>query len=196
PAARRTCRTCRTRRTVPPHLPPPSHLSHLVHRATAPTAPIAPVAPGAPPHRTYRPHRPHRTLLLPPPFGIPAQTGGEDALDEPGVRDVDHVGGAGEVLAVGELRVGVRLEHVELAGDVEAQVDAGVAAQLEHAVDAPRDVLDVFGHLVGHVGDAGHDADLLLVLRTPLRALGRDAVSSLGQVLPAHLPDGQDFQAV
>ena len=57
--------------------------------------------------------------------------------------DAVVLGRLGEVFAEGQLRVGIRLEHVGASFRVEPQVDAGVPAQVQGAEDALADVLDV-----------------------------------------------------
>jgi len=66
-----------------------------------------------------------------------------EPLDERAIRHARVPRRVGEVLAVGDLRVRVRFEHVELAGAVEPEVDAGVARQLERPIHAPAEVLDL-----------------------------------------------------
>ena len=65
------------------------------------------------------------------PLRPPRQAGRQDPLQQRLVADAGLVGRLREVLAVGDLRVRVGLEHADAAVVVEPQVDARVAAQLE-----------------------------------------------------------------
>ena len=71
----------------------------------------------------------------------PRQARRQDLLQQRLVGDAGVVRRLGEVLAVGELRIRVRLEHVDAAVGVEPQIDARVAGEIERAVDAAADLL-------------------------------------------------------
>ena len=59
------------------------------------------------------------------------------------VRHLRALGRLREVFVLRELRVGVGFDHVGLAAGVHAEVDARVAGQVQGAIGAPRQVLDL-----------------------------------------------------
>src|SRR5262245_60020207 len=130
-----------------------------------------------------------------PPVGAALQGEIHDPLHEAVVRDARLLGRLGEVLPVGELRVRVGLEDVDLALGIEPQVDARVAAQLEHAIDALAEVLDLAEQRVGQsLGDARLDAVPRPIRRVPLHLLGGDARGLLVRLREQQLPDGENLQ--
>ena len=118
----------------------------------------------------------------------------QDALEELRVGDARGAGRGGEVLALGDVGVRVRLEEVERAVLGEAVVDARVAVELEDAEDAPAGALDARGELGGQRGLLAAHAALLLVLGVVLHARGGDGEGAPGQVLEAQLPDREHLR--
>ena len=97
-----------------------------------------------------------------------------------------------EVLGLREVRVGVRLEHVQAAVGRQAQVDARVAAQGERAVDAPREPRARAAHAVRQVLRRPVPMPCFcLVLAVPLDLARRDAGHHLGQRAEVELPHRQ-----
>src|SRR3989304_2321586 len=81
-------------------------------------------------------------ILLSLPFRPPLQAGVDDALQQIRIGDAGVFGRFGEVLAEGDLRIGVGLDHPEPAVRAQAQIDAAVAAHRQDAVHAAADVPD------------------------------------------------------
>ncbi len=85
-------------------------------------------------------------------LGPPGQPRGDDALQQRLVATRrTFLGRFREVLTVGELRIWVRFEHVDLAVAIEPQVDPRVAAEIERAIDALADPLDLFRQSVRQI---------------------------------------------
>src|SRR3990172_4728512 len=112
----------------------------------------------------------------------PAQSEIENPLEEPVVRKASGFGGVGEVLAVGELGIGIRLENVDLLLLVHAKVDSRVAAEIEVLVDTLRELLDPLRDRGREpFGFSRFDAVLSLIARVPFDALGGDCPRALGK---------------
>src|SRR3954447_17261540 len=114
--------------------------------------------------------RKRRTAMLLPARPPPLHAQAHDALEQWPVLDADVRSRGGEILAVGDLRVGIGLDHVHLAVDAHPEVDARVAGQLERAVGAPRDALHQLHGRFRQRRRTGVDAVPLLVLGVPLHA--------------------------
>src|SRR5207245_7445419 len=56
-----------------------------------------------------------------------------------------------EIVHLRERRIGIGLQDDQLAGLRQAEVDAAEPANLEHAVDAPRDPVELSGGAVGKI---------------------------------------------
>src|SRR6186713_3047753 len=79
----------------------------------------AELTPGRPIMDGLRPWR-----LLPQAVWLPAQTGGQNPLQQRAVPEARGFGRVREIFVLGDLRVGVCFEHVDLAVRAEAQIDA------------------------------------------------------------------------
>ena len=73
----------------------------------------------------------------------PAQPEIEDPLEQGSLFHTRTLCRIGKVLAIGKLRIGICFEHIDLARSIEPQIDAGVAAHAQCAVDAAADMPDV-----------------------------------------------------
>jgi len=62
------------------------------------------------------------------------------------------MGGAlGEVFAESQVRVRVRLQHIELPLRRQTKVHAGITAEVEHLIDSLREPVEMLGRAVGQV---------------------------------------------
>jgi len=80
---------------------------------------------------------------------MPLQTDVVHTLRQRLVADACARSGVGDIFAVGDLRIGICLEHVGPAFTIKAQVDARTAVDAEDAADASGLMLELFHHRVG-----------------------------------------------
>ena len=108
------------------------------------------------------------------------------------VTDAGGFGGFGEVLAVSQFRIGIGFEQVDSAVGRESQVDPGIAAEAECAVDAFAQVWD-FRFQAGRqvVGSACGGADLFTIGEVPLDLAGGDPRGVVAELGELQLPDGE-----
>src|SRR5882724_11259033 len=92
-----------------------------------------------------------------------------DPFDEVTIKIASFFGRPGQVLAVGEIRVGVGFYHIDLVVMRQAHVDAAVVTQARGLVGAHGDLGQARAHLLAQIlGDHVLDAAALAVLDAPL----------------------------
>src|SRR3989442_5892311 len=121
---------------------------------------------------------------------LPLQAQAHDALEEGAVVDPRLLRRIREVLAVGELGIGVGLEDHHPAVLPQAEVDPRVAREHEVPIDALAERADSPREGLREVlGGAAHDPVLLLVLQAPLEPLDGDLARLLRHPGGRQLPD-------
>src|SRR5262245_40515835 len=110
----------------------------------------------------------------------PADAERQDAVEQYRIIDAVVLGGGRELLDLGDLRIGIGFDVVGDALAGKPEIDAGIAVELEGAIDALGRALDPGDELRGEVlGRPDLDAVLLLVLQVVLDLLGGDRAGTL-----------------
>ena len=100
-----------------------------------------------------------------------------------------------EFLTLGDFRIGIGLEEIRRAVGGEAEIDAGIAVELERAVDAFGHALDARRQLRRQIlGRSVADAAALLIIGIVLDLFGGDEPVALGHVLKLQFPYRQHQQ--
>src|SRR5262245_3439424 len=119
----------------------------------------------------------------------------QDTVDQRRILEPVVLGRRGELLVAGNFGIGVGLDVIGNAVDGEAEIDAGIAVEVERAVDALRRALDRFSELRREVlGRAHGDVVTLLVLEIVLDLFGGDEVRALRHAAEVELPDRKHAQ--
>jgi len=107
------------------------------------------------------------------------------------------LGGGGELFAAGDLGVGIGFDVIGDAVGGEAKIDAGIAVEVERAVNALGRPLDRFDELRREIlGGADVDIVALLILQIVLDLLGGDKAMELQNVAELAVLDRENQQAL
>src|SRR5262249_36640645 len=121
----------------------------------------------------------------------------QDALNQIGIVEAVVLGRRGELLAAGNLGIGVGFDVIGNAIGGEAAIDARIAVEVERAIDALRCALDRFNELRREVlGRAHRDVVALLVLQIVLDLFSGDKPRALRHAAELELPDWEDAQPI
>ena len=111
------------------------------------------------------------------------------------VGEVGFFGRVGKIFAGGDLRIGIRFEHVDVTVFVHPHIDASVTTQPQCTIDALGQVLNMVDDSVREVPRlARADAVLVLVLAAPLHPLRRDAAGLIRHLVHHEFPDRKHLQ--
>ena len=97
-------------------------------------------------------------------------------------------GGVREVFVLGDLRIRICFEQVELAVIRQPVVHSRVAAQAQVPINALREVFNLSLQLGRKVGGLGDKTNLLLIVRIPFEPAGGDIQSPIRQIGNDQLP--------
>src|SRR5689334_13062569 len=107
---------------------------------------------------------------------FPAHRLADQHADQRRVRDADLPGRLRDLVVAGDVGVGVGLDHVDLPGGGDAQVETGVGADVQRAIGALAGVVDVRGQAVLQpAGERVADAPFAAIGVVPLGLVGGDA---------------------